>query len=281
LMPSHLPSKPLSEVFRQALLQAEKQGVPAHKVKLLLAEITESSLPSLLLDKDKYLTPEQSSSFELCLQRLVRHEPIQYILGKAEFYGLTLQVNEHVLIPRPETEGLVEWVFLQNRGQQNILDIGTGSGAIAIALKHLNPDYRLSATDISSAAVRLAQSNAGQLGLTITFYQADLFPPKPAIFDVIVSNPPYISTSEYMGLDDEVQLYEPKLALIAGKDGLSVYRRILAQAKQFLKPGGRIYLEIGETQAKDIADIALKHGFKTVDMKQDLAGRDRYLRIET
>jgi release factor glutamine methyltransferase len=278
-MPSGNPSRLLSDIYLKAVRNAEKHGVAEHKVKLLYAEIINSTVPASLLNLDKSLTQEQETRFDICLQRLNRHEPIQYVLGKADFYGLTLRVNEYVLIPRPETEGLVEWILQQNVGQQSILDIGTGSGAIALALKHLNSVCQVSATDVSHEAIRLAKVNARQLGLEVTFYQADLFPPKLIQFDVIVSNPPYVSTSEYQTLDYEIRLYEPKLALLAGKDGLSFYRRILTRVNRYLKPGGKLYFEIAETQAEAISEFAYKCGFQTTLLKQDLAGRDRYLCI--
>ncbi len=272
-------SKPLADIYKTALLQTEKLGVSSHKVKLLLADITNSSIPALFIDNDKCLTFEQENRFNQYLQRLLKQEPIQYIIGKADFYGLILQVNENVLIPRPETEGLVEWISQQNRGAIDILDIGTGSGAIALALKHLNSDYNVFATDISFEAIKLARANARHSGIQVSFYQADLYPPPSAKYDIIVSNPPYISTVDYDSLDDEVKLYEPRLALLAGRDGLDVYRRILITAKKYLNSNGKLYFEIGDKQATAISEIACNNGYQNIELKQDLTGRDRYLCI--
>lgn len=278
-MPSRKVTKSLFELYQSALSKALSKRVAANNIKLLLADITNTTIPSLFLAKDTFLNPEQEHCFEQYLERLFKHEPIQYILGKTEFYGLKLYVNEFALIPRPETEGLVEWITQQNKGSKSILDIGTGTGAIAIALKYLKPAFNLTATDISHEAIKLAKANARQLGCNVVFVKADLFPRQPAKYDIIVSNPPYIASSDYYALDDEVQLYEPRLALYAGHDGLALYRRILGKAEKYLQPEGKLYLEIGEEQAIAIKDIALSIGYKSVELRKDLAGKDRYLCI--
>jgi release factor glutamine methyltransferase len=270
-------SKLLTEVLKQALALAKQDGIAEDKIKLLLSDLTNIPTPALSLEQEYLLTNEQIELFNSQLQRLWKHEPVQYILSKADFYGLVLAVNEFVLIPRPETEGLVEWIVQRGNGKLRVLDIGTGSGAIALALKHLNPAYQVSATDISFEALKVAKHNSKKLNLKVAFSQADLFPANQVKYDIIVSNPPYIATSEYASLDAEVLDYEPKLALEAGRDGLSIYRRILARAGKHLKPAGRLYLEIGESQAKAISEIALQYGFHNIELKQDLAGRDRYL----
>jgi release factor glutamine methyltransferase len=243
-----------------------------------MAELLDVSLPALALHKETVLTPAQIGCFEQGFGRLMHVEPLQYIIGKAHFYGLELIVNPSVLIPRPETEGLVEWIFNQNPGKQRVLEIGTGSGAISLALQSLNPSYKITATDISLPALKVARHNAKRLGYAISFDQADLFPGSINNgFDLIVSNPPYVSTSEYRILSPEVRLYEPKLALAAGRDGLSCYRKIISKAARYLLPGGKIYLEIGEHQGSALASLAAKHSFSSFVLKQDLAGKDRYV----
>ncbi|MFO7660101.1 MAG: peptide chain release factor N(5)-glutamine methyltransferase, partial [Candidatus Cloacimonadaceae bacterium] len=207
-------SKLLTELLKTALQKSDLAGVESHKVKLLLSEITAIPIPALTLNREKVLSEEQAEHFQSALQRLLAHEPVQYILGKTGFYGLQILVNENVLIPRPETEGLVEWIAAREQGCLKVLEIGTGSGAIALALKKLKPEFDITATDISVQAIKLAVRNARQLGLQVTFQVADLFPKNNFRYDVIVSNPPYVSSSEYALLADEIRFYEPRLALL-------------------------------------------------------------------
>jgi len=275
----HHFSRLLSELLIHANKLAEKHGVDSHKVKLLLSEIISIPIPALAFNSNKILSDEQLSRFERLFYRLISNEPIQYILGKTNFYGLNMLVNENVLIPRPETEGLVEWINSREHDSLNVLDIGTGSGALALVLKQLNPEFNITGTDISTQAVKLARINAKQLGLKVTFFVADLYPKGQDKFDLIVSNPPYVSKEDYAFLDEEIRFFEPRLALLAKEKGLEFYNRILRTARQHLLQKGRIYFEIGETQAKAIAQIAQRYSFNRIEIKQDLAGRDRYLCI--
>jgi release factor glutamine methyltransferase len=272
-------SQSLSNILTQAIKTATTYGIPSLNVKLLLSEVTGISVNALILHKDLQLNPKQIDTFQSYFKQLLLYKPIQYIIATAEFYGLKLKVNEFVLIPRPETEGLVEWIVKENKGMAQVLDIGTGSGAIALALKKLNPLYKVTALDISSEALRLASFNASKNSVKVTFTQANVYPKSKAKYDIIVSNPPYISTQDYYSLDKEVLCNEPKLALHAGKDGLHYYRKIITRAKKHLQPKGKIYLEIGETQADAIISIAKQTGFQACILKQDLAGKDRYLCI--
>lgn len=269
----------LPDVLRTAILFMQEHGIDASKVRILLSGITGLSIPALPLSKDKVLSEKQMSLLDTYLARLQQHEPVQYILGKTEFFGMMLMVNPHVLIPRPETEGLVEWIFLKEPTAVSILDIGTGCGTIALALKNLNPEYKVTATDISEQAIETAKQNAEKLKLDINFVKSDLYPEKAAKFDIIVSNPPYVSTKEYENLDAEILLYEPKSALHAGKKGTEFYERILLKASDHLSNRGKLYFEIGETQAEAVRKIATDIGFTHFELKKDLAGRDRYLRI--
>jgi len=270
-------SKLLTELLKSALAQAREAGVESHQVRLLLSEITDIPIPALTLNSDQVLAVEQQNRFRSGFIRLLSHEPVQYIIGKTEFYGLQLDVNENVLIPRPETEGLVEWISAREKGFLKVLDIGTGSGVIALALKKLKPQFDVTATDISVWSIRLARQNAQKNSLKVTFQKADLFPQNNIRYDVIVSNPPYVSAPEYALLADGIRYYEPRLALQAAKHGLEFYERILSRASKFLVPQGRIYFEIGESQAPAIREIAFSKGFRQIELKQDLAGRDRYL----
>ncbi len=271
-------SRSVSEILQAALTLADKSAVGRDKVKLLMAEIL-GSLPALPLSVKTELRAEQEQLFNTCFQRLLRHEPLQYILGSAEFYGLKLKVTPAVLIPRPETEGLVAWVLQDNPAAAKILDIGTGSGAIALALKFHNPSYRITATDVSQQALQIAKQNAEDLHLEITLVQADIFPDSGDEFDIIVSNPPYISSHEMKLLPEEVAAFEPLISLLAGEDGLEYYRRILTRSKQYLRQHGRIYFEIGEKQASALHELASELGYHHLLFRQDLASKDRYLRI--
>lgn len=246
----------------------------AETLALHLLGITRASL---LADPDRELSPEQIDGYEALVSRRLQHEPIQYILGTQEFYGLPLRVTPAVLIPRPETEHLVEAVLerLPHDRSTTIADIGTGSGAIAIALaKHL-PLATVTALDLSPAALEVARSNAESLGLAprIRFFHSDLLsglPPEEqhGYFDAIVSNPPYIPTTDEAGLHPEVRDYEPSSALFAGKDGLDLYRRLIPAAYDSLQPDGLLALEIGHGQREAIA--SLLEGWRQVGFVDDL-----------
>ncbi len=228
------------------------------------------------------MTDDQVRNYEVCLARRQHHEPIQYILGVQEFYGLPFRVTPAVLIPRPETEHLVEEVLkrLPNDRPLTIADIGTGSGAIAIALaKHL-PQASLLALDLSSAALEIAQSNASTLQVSdsIKFTVSDLLEALPLqqrldYFDAIVSNPPYVPLEAAAELHPQVREYEPASALFAGAGGLDIYRRLIPQAHQALRPGGLLALEIGHGQREDIAKLL--SGWRNLDFQNDLQGIPR------
>jgi release factor glutamine methyltransferase len=229
------------------------------------------------------------------IDRRRRGEPIQYITGEAEFYGLLFRVTPDVLIPRPETEHLVEqaialarpgcpihaqpyraWVGKRERPQSTscrILDIGTGSGAIAIALAHNLPNAQITATDVSAAALAIACENAerNQVSSRIRFLQGDLLAPVAGeFFDLIVSNPPYVSNSDRNTLAIEVRDHEPALALFAGNDGLDIYRRLIPAAFKSLVPGGCLLLEIGFGQEPAIRGLLTSAGFQNIDFHPDL-----------
>ena len=210
--------------------------------------------------------------------------PVQYIMGKTEFCGLDIRVNEDVLIPRPETELLVEIVAGLVRSPKSvvrskrILDLGTGSGCIAIALTKKLPDCKIVASDISEKALALASENAGMhKAEQIEFIKSDLFSDLKGRFDIIVSNPPYISGPEFAELQEEV-LREPRIALYGGEDGLDFYRSIFSSAGKFLNDGGHVAVEIGYGQAGAVRDICEDvNGFSVVEIKKDLGGIDRVI----
>lgn len=264
---------------RAAQTSAGTASDPA-ELRLLLAELLACQPLELSLYQDRELSPELADRFGTYHSRLLKNEPPQYILGRAWFYGLELEVSPAVLIPRPETEGLAELALAWLKPGMQVLEIGTGSGAIAIALKHEQPGLNVTATDISSGALDLARQNALRHHCQIDFIQADLFPPDTAPFDLIISNPPYISSSEYSQLAPRIRDHEPRLALLAEDCGLEFYRRILAQAALHLSPGGQLILEHGCEQRKSILSLADQYGFHSILAREDLAGRDRYLGLK-
>lgn len=209
------------------------------------------------------------------LEKREKFMPLDYITGKSEFFGLKLNVNSNVLIPRPETELLVEEVLKVAKVGDNVLDIGTGSGAIAIAIKK-NQDVNMFAVDISNKALAVAQQNAKENNADISFIQGDLFDSiGDKKFDIIISNPPYIPTRDIETLQNEVKDYEPHLALDGGVSGLDIYRRIINSLNNYLKRDGYVFFEIGIGQEKDIASMF--DGYE-VEVKKDYNGINRIIK---
>jgi len=214
------------------------------------------------------------------LERRRKGEPIQYITCEAEFYGLPFRVSSDVLVPRPETEHLVEKVIelAPLFRKPRIVDVGTGSGAIAIALAHEWPNAAVTAIDISEPALTVARDNAGRVGFAdrIRFLQGDLLSPVIGEqFEFVVSNPPYVSIADRSSLAVEVRDHEPDVALFAGEDGLEIYRRLIPTAVSALIPGGYIVLEIGHRQQSDIHHLLTTTGFKNIEFTPDLQGIPR------
>ncbi|MDD2331764.1 MAG: peptide chain release factor N(5)-glutamine methyltransferase, partial [Candidatus Cloacimonetes bacterium] len=234
---------------------------------------------STLLTCNIILYQTQSQLFGEYLKRLKDGEPVQYILVEAWFYGYRFRVDPRVLIPRPETEGLVELVIKQAGRKAKMLEIGCGSGVISVSLKLQRPDLKITATDISKDALELAIENARDHECEIDFVLGDLYAESTEKYDLIVSNPPYVSREEYAILDQEVAVWEPSLALLAGEDGTKFYRRILENATQYMNPGAKLFLEIGCAQAERVSALAVENGFTGTTLLHDLSGRDRYLII--
>lgn len=244
--------------------------------ELLLLRATGRDRAFLLTHPDIELTPEQQSTYEQWLTRRAQHEPIQYITGEQEFYGLMLRVTPDVLIPRPETEHLVE--ALLNRVPHDvplrIADVGTGSGAIAIALAYNLPHASVRALDISASALAIARENAArhEVADRIRFLESDLLAAVTGeTFDAIVSNPPYVAESEV--LEPQVRDFEPRSALYAGNSGLDIYQRLIPQAWESLKPDGWLLMEIGHGQRDALAKL-LEH-WTSVEFVSDLQGIPR------
>ena len=215
--------------------------------------------------------------------RLAREEPVQYVIGEWDFRGLTLKCDSRALIPRPETEELVEKVLghLRSAGRkQFVVDLGTGSGCIVLSLAKEFPDGIYLGVDVSPEAVALARENAARCGLdgNVRFAVTDgLDEFDPETVDVIVSNPPYVSTAEYEALDPSVKMFEPRLALDGGEEGLEYYERFVGDALNVLKPGGALFFEIGESQGDALRRMFAEYGFGDVKVEKDFAGHDRYV----
>ena len=245
----------------------------------VLEEVLHVKGPKLSLERFMVLTTHQEEVLDDYLKRLLKYEPVQYILGYSEFYGLKFKVTPAVLIPRPETEELVELIIEDvNDPNIKILDIGTGSGCIPITLKKNIPAADVTSVDISSEALSIARENAGLNDVAVEFINMDILTNVPdQKFDIIVSNPPYIGYEEKEKMGDNVLIYEPHLALFSD-DPLLFYKRIAEIAPQLLNPNGSVYLEVSEYRAGDVADIFKNTGGK-VAIKKDMSGKDRMVTV--
>ncbi len=240
----------------------------------LLQEAAGVRRAGYFMNPDREMTPEEAAVYEDLIEKRTRHIPLQYIIGKQEFMGLEFLVSDAVLIPRQDTEILVCEVLKESKGH-SVLDVCTGSGCIIISLARLGGITRAAACDISGDALAVARENARRLGVSVEFYQGDLFDPVEGRFDVIVSNPPYIASGEIDGLMPEVRDYEPRLALDGSGDGLVFYRRILARAGEHLNAGGRIFFEIGCDQAAAVSGLLSEYGYRDIRVVRDYSGLDR------
>jgi len=233
----------------------------------------------LLLEPQAEAMP--SEAFDEALRQLLAHRPLQYVLGRAEFAGVALAVDERVLIPRPETEELVAAIVAEYRGRRpTILDIGTGSGAIAIALARALPGSRVAALDISPGALALARENAQNNGVAVEFMQADILrEPIPGRYEVVVSNPPYVREAERVAMRRNVLDYEPAVALfVPDDDPLLFYRAIASAAAGALNRGGTLWLEINEALGPPTAALVDEAGFDEVALRCDIFDKDRMIR---
>lgn len=260
------------EMFAKAKLENPKLNA-----SLIVEEVVGIKKLLLPLYYQQKLTSEQQKLLLSWVGRRVKHEPLQHIFGYTEFYGYRINVTPDVLIPRPETELLVELIEQKIVEPLRILEIGTGSGAIAITLKKLFPAAEVVAVDISPQALALAQANAKLNQVDVKFVETNIYSPELGKFDLIVSNPPYVTAEEYSLLPSEVKEFEPKLALVGSDDGLFFYQKIIELSKIALQPQGVIFFEIGESQAAGVRELGLSAGFKKIEIMQDLAGRDRVM----
>ena len=272
-----------AETLREAerrgaeILAAEGREEAAQTARLLLCHLLNFNFTDYVLAREDLLSPLDAARYEDLLTRRARGVPLQYLTREQNFCGLSLYVDERVLIPRQDTECLVEEVLRDGAGG-DLLDLCTGSGCIPLALlKHGNFSCALGA-DISVEALAVAEINRARTGLALSLRQSDLFAEIPERFDVITANPPYIESAEIETLSVEVRDHEPRLALDGAADGLAFYRRLAAESGAHLKPGGRLYLEIGMSQGAAVASLLKAAAFSDIQIIRDLAGRDRIVK---
>lgn len=270
-----------SEAVRAAAAELTAAGVPSamRDAQVMMAEVLGSSL-ALRSDPDLALDAAQAERFSSMIEARKTRRPVSQIIGWREFYGRRFIVTEAVLDPRPETEELVALAL--STPARRILDLGTGTGAIALTLLAEWSEATAVASDLSADALDVARRNADALGVAdrVTFVQGPWFEPVEGQFDLIVSNPPYITQHEMTNLSPEVQLWEPQMALTPGGDGLAPYRDIATDLLRYLTPDGRAYFEIGITQGADVMAILRDVGCSEVGIHSDLTGRDRIVAVK-
>lgn len=272
------------EVLQWASSLLIKNGQECHAIYYVFLKRKNWEKIDWLQHMKETMPKEEKKQLETDLSKLLNDYPPQYLLGETEFYGLPFLVNEHTLIPRPETEELIDYCLKENEAAYStIVDVGTGTGAIAISLKHARPQWQVTGIDISKQALIVAQENAKILNTTIDFLSGDLLEPlmmNGQKVDMIISNPPYISKAEKNWMDRSVIKYEPALALFADQNGLAIYQRLAEEAKKVLEEDGKIYLEIGFQQGKAVQEI-FQQAFPTkqIIIKKDLAKNDRIVAI--
>ena len=272
----------LAQLFSDFEEELIRQGEEAESLSFVYRSLKSLSFAEFVCALQQEVTKEEENFVEEIYQQLVAHKPAQYIIGHADFFGMQLKVDERVLIPRPETEELVELILAENPETNfSVLDIGTGSGAIALALAKNRSAWSVTAADISQEALNLASENAKNQKLNIFFKKSDCFAEISEKYDIIVSNPPYISREDESEVGLNVLHSEPHLALFADEDGLAIYRRIAENATDYLKDGGKIYLEIGYKQGQSVPELFRKHlPEKRLRTLKDQFGQDRMVVID-
>lgn len=267
------------ERLRSASEQLTLAGVPSPEVdaRALLLRALDLTPTALITGGETPVTPREEAALRTLLARRAVREPLQYLLGTVEWGGVILRVDHRALVPRPETEWLLHLTLLalQERSGPRVLDVGTGTGALAVGLKTARPDAWVTATDLSPEALSLARENAAVNGVEITLHHADLLTGVPGPFDVVVSNPPYLPDADRRDAQPEVR-HDPELALYAGPDGLDVARRLAAQAEGALSAGGRLLLELDPRNARSFAGELEALSWLTT-LHADLAGRVRFI----
>jgi len=275
------------DILNESAKTLEAADIPSARLdaEILLSFCLGCDRLQFLKNPEIQLDQTQLTAFKKLINRRLRWEPVAYIIGRKNFWTFSLEVNKDVLIPRPDTEVIVEEILNIAKKTVStrikILDIGTGSGAIAIALACEIPHASVMATDISLTALDVARRNACSLGIQnqIDFRQGDLLEPVKGVFDIIASNPPYIGAQEYEELPEGVRAFEPREALLAGKSGLEFYEKLIYQAEGYLEKNGWLLLEIGARQEKDIRRIMETSGFyNNIEIRRDYAGLPRVIK---
>lgn len=273
--------KRLIKQMRDELSPLYPQGEREALIRIVAMDLLKIGSTAFYLKDEITLDPTRQATLKNAIERLKKAEPIQYILGQTEFCDLTFNVNPSVLIPRPETSELVKWIVEENKkGQTNILDIGTGSGCIAISLAKMLPNAQVTAWDISPRAIETAESNNRLNGTKVTFVQQDIFTAsEEATYDIIVSNPPYIKEVEKRNMQRNVLDWEPSIALfVPDNDPLLFYREIARKGVQLLKNGGKLYFEINREHGEDTCNMLAEYGYTNIELRKDFADNDRMIR---
>lgn len=277
-----MANKTYLEVLNWASSFLEENGQEKTIAKYLLMERYGFTLTEWISHLPKQVPEEDWLAIQDELQRIIQHEPVQYVLGHAPFYGEDFIVNEHTLIPRPETEELVD-LAIQTFAKElplKVVDVGTGTGIIGITLKKQCPNWQVTAVDISKEALEVACQNAEKLGVSVQFVEGNLLEPIEEPIDLLIANPPYISFKEWEEMDESVRTHEPAIALYAANDGLAIYQQLAKQIQGKLAENGGILLEVGYQQGKAVQEI-FQQVFpeKHVKIHQDLAGKDRMISV--
>lgn len=279
--------KTLLEVLNLSTDFLAKEGIesPRREAENLICDALQIKKMQLYLEFDRPVEEKELALLRNYLKRRSKGEPAAYIHGKVEFYGCTLEVNPHVLIPRQETEILVDMIAKELEGQdlqgKKLLDLCSGSGCIGLSLKKKLPELEVVLSDFSSKALETAKKNGSLNQVQVSYIQGDLLAPfKNEKFNYIVCNPPYISQKDYESLSKEVLHFEPKEALLAGSTGLEYYERLNRDLPSHLTPSGRVWLEIGEKQGSSILNLFNQPHWKQKQVIKDWAGKDRFISLE-
>lgn len=273
--------KSIANKIHEGLADIYTAGEISALTRIIATELLAVSQMAFYMKDDVALTAEQETLLDDAIARLQKHEPIQYILGYSDFCGLRFKVTLATLIPRPETSELVEWIASEATGNESILDIGTGSGCIAISIANKLPQSKVSAWDISPDALAVATENSKANGCNVVFKQVDILGYQPAgeQFDIIVSNPPYIKEVEKELMHSNVLDWEPHTALfVPDNDPLLFYRTIAQKATTMLCPGGKLYFEINRAHGKETIEMLAALGYANIELRKDFADNDRMIR---
>ena len=275
----------LKQLYKVGTVKLAEEGIEEFSLDAwyLLEYVTGVSKAMYFAEPERAVSEENADRYIDCIRRRAAHIPLQHITGEQEFMGYPFYVNEHVLIPRQDTETLVEEAIQVMRPKMKILDMCTGSGCIVLSiLKMCREKYYMTelqgiGADVSEEALKVARENGRRLGVPVTWIQSDLFAkiPEEEKYDVIVSNPPYIETAVIDTLQEEVRLHDPYIALDGKEDGLYFYRRIISEAGKYLKMQGKLMFEIGCDQAEAVEELMKNAGYEQITVKKDLAGLDR------